>query len=133
MEYGRAACTPQSTDDRKWIWTYNIASYSQNAGSGDLAGLALVIVGILYKLNIREAGEVLPKDLGLAPILSIIIEPSSSSLRFWDAAELLKKYAIVLLTIFIIQVAIAVYVFIQVKDSNELRMNIRKSIQKNFR
>ncbi|KAJ8966208.1 hypothetical protein NQ317_001306 [Molorchus minor] len=92
-----------------------------------LAGLALVIVGILYKLNIREAGEVLPKDLGLAPILIIIgaIVFITAFLGCCGAVKestcMLTTYAIVLLTIFIIQVAIAVYVFIQVKDSNELR------------
>ncbi|KAJ8960078.1 hypothetical protein NQ318_009520, partial [Aromia moschata] len=41
-------------------------------------------------------------------------------------------YAIILLTIFIIQVAIGVYVFLQVKDTGDFRSKIRNNVQKTF-
>lgn len=38
-----------------------------------MAGLALVIIGVLIKFNISEASRILPSEFGLAPILSIVI------------------------------------------------------------
>jgi ABC-type multidrug transport system permease subunit len=38
-----------------------------------LAGLALVIIGILFKFHYSEATDALPANFGVAPILSIII------------------------------------------------------------
>ena len=49
------------------------------------------------------------------------------------ALFLLFQYAIILLVIFIIQVAIGVYAFIKInQDPQEFRMSIRNSLQKTF-
>jgi len=104
-----------------------------------LAGLGLIIVGIMYKLNIKEVTGVLPGDFGLAPILSIIIGAIVFITAFLGCCGAVKEstcmlttYAIVLLTIFIIQVAIGVYVFLQVKNENEFRAKIKANVQNTF-
>ncbi|XP_018567946.1 CD63 antigen [Anoplophora glabripennis] len=104
-----------------------------------LAGLALVIVGIVFKLNVKEVTGVLPSDLGIAPILSIIIGIIVFITAFLgccgavkESTCMLTSYAVILLTIFIVQVAIAVYLFIQVKDTREFRNTITNNVQKTF-
>lgn len=103
-----------------------------------LAGLALVIIGVMYKFN-SEATRVLPSDFGLAPILSIVIGAIvfiTASLGCCGAVKestcMLTTYAIILLTIFIIQVAIGIYAFLQIKDPNDYRRIIRKGLQDTF-
>lgn len=105
-----------------------------------LIGLALIIIGILFKLNITEATKVVPNDFGLAPILSIIIGAIIFTTAFLGCCGAVKEspcmlttYAIILLTIFIIQVAIGVYVFLQVKNENQLRSSIRHNLDKTFK
>lgn len=103
-----------------------------------LAGLALVIIGVMYKFN-SEATKVLPNDFGLAPILSIIIGAIvfiTASLGCCGAVKestcMLTTYAIILLSIFIIQLAIGIYAFLQIKDPHDFRNTIRKSYQDTF-
>lgn len=38
-----------------------------------LAGLALIIIGVMYKINFSEGIKALPADVGVAPTLSIIV------------------------------------------------------------
>lgn len=38
-----------------------------------LIGLALIIIGILFKLDITEATRLIPDNFELAPVLSIVI------------------------------------------------------------
>ncbi|XP_028138396.1 CD63 antigen isoform X1 [Diabrotica virgifera virgifera] len=104
-----------------------------------LAGLALIIIGILIKLNVSEATNVLPKDFGLAPILSIIIGSIVFITAFLGCCGAVKEstcmlttYAIILLTIFILQVAIGVYAFLQIKDKNSFNSVLTKSMQDTF-
>lgn len=106
-----------------------------------LAGLALVIIGVLYKLdyNNSDATKILPTEFGLAPILSIIVGAIVFITAFMGCCGAVKEspcmlttYAIILLTIFIIQVAIGVYAFLQIRDTDGLRRSIRDSMQKTF-
>jgi len=104
-----------------------------------LAGLALVIIGVMYKFNYNDATNVLPRDFGLAPILSIIIGAVVFITAFLGCCGAVKEspcmlttYAIILLTIFIIQVAIGVYAFLKIKDTNEFHNSIRQNLQKTF-
>ncbi|CAH1286644.1 unnamed protein product [Diabrotica balteata] len=104
-----------------------------------LAGLALIIIGILIKLNVSEATNVLPKDFGLAPILSIVIGSIVFITAFLGCCGAVKEstcmlttYAIILLTIFILQVAIGVYAFLQIKDKNSFNSVLTKSMQETF-
>ncbi|KAJ3643487.1 hypothetical protein Zmor_026195 [Zophobas morio] len=105
-----------------------------------LAGLALVIIGVLYKFNYSDATNALPSNFGVAPILSIIIGAVVFVTAFLGCCGAVKEspcmlttYAIILLVIFIIQVAIGVYAFIKInQDPQEFRMSIRNSLQKTF-
>ncbi|XP_060531345.1 CD63 antigen-like [Cylas formicarius] len=104
-----------------------------------LAGLALVIIGILFKLNITDATRVLPTDFGLAPILSIVIGAIIFITAFLGCCGAVKEspcmlttYAIVLLTIFIIQIAIGVYAFLQIQNEHQFRYTLKQQIQKTF-
>ncbi|KAG5898094.1 hypothetical protein JTB14_027451 [Gonioctena quinquepunctata] len=104
-----------------------------------LAGLALVIIGILVKFNVGEASNILPKDFGLAPILSIIIGAIVFITAFLgccgavrESTCMLTTYAIVLLTIFILQVAVGVYAFLQIKDKASFDQTIHDNVQRTF-
>nr|CAH7737086.1 unnamed protein product [Callosobruchus chinensis] len=104
-----------------------------------LAGLALVIVGILVKFNINEASSILPADFSIAPLLSIIIGAVVFITAFLGCCGAVKEstcmlttYSIILLTIFILQVAIGVYLFLQIKDTHQFKSAIRENVQKTF-
>ncbi|XP_019875684.2 CD151 antigen-like [Aethina tumida] len=104
-----------------------------------LAGLALVIIGCLYKFNYSDITKALPSDFGLAPILFIIIGAIVFITAFFgccgavrESTCMLTTYAIILLTIFIIQVAIGVYAFIQIKDTYALQKSITQNYRKTF-
>ncbi|CAH0554486.1 unnamed protein product [Brassicogethes aeneus] len=104
-----------------------------------LAGLALIIIGCLYKFHYSEASAALPSDFSLAPWLSIIIGGIVFVTAFLGCCGAVKEstcmlttYAIILLTIFIVQVAIGIYAFLQIKDTNEFRHSIRQNYQKAF-
>ncbi|CAG9759869.1 unnamed protein product [Ceutorhynchus assimilis] len=105
-----------------------------------LIGLALIIIGILFKLNITEATRVIPDNFKFAPILSIVIGTIIFITAFLGCCGAVKEspcmlttYAIILLTIFIIQVAIGVYAFLQIKNGAQLRQSIYKDVDKTFR
>ncbi|XP_044272119.1 23 kDa integral membrane protein-like isoform X1 [Tribolium madens] len=106
-----------------------------------LAGLALVIIGVLYKFNYSEATDALPSNFGVAPILSIIIGAIVFVTAFLGCCGAVKEspcmlttYAIILLVIFIIQVAIGVYAFIKInEDEAEPRSLIHESLAKTFK
>ncbi|XP_057655805.1 CD63 antigen-like [Diorhabda carinulata] len=104
-----------------------------------LAGLALVIIGILIKFNVSDATRVLPADFGLAPILCIIIGAIVFITAFLgccgavrESTCMLTTYAIILLTIFIVQVAIGVYAFLQIKDQNSFYSALKTNMEKTF-
>ncbi|CAG9858845.1 unnamed protein product [Phyllotreta striolata] len=104
-----------------------------------LAGLALIIIGILVKFNVSEATKILPSDFGLAPLLSIIIGAIVFVTAFLGCCGAVKEstcmlttYAIILLTIFILQVAIGVYAFLQIRDKTSFNQAIEDNVQKTF-
>ncbi|ENN74342.1 23 kDa integral membrane protein [Dendroctonus ponderosae] len=104
-----------------------------------LIGLALIILGILFKLNITEVTRVIPDNFKIAPILSIVIGSVIFITAFLGCCGAVKEspcmlttYSIVLLTIFIIQVAIGVYAFLQIKNEGQLRQTISININRTF-
>ncbi|RZC37532.1 Tetraspannin domain containing protein, partial [Asbolus verrucosus] len=104
-----------------------------------LAGLALVTLGVLYKVKFNDAIDALPPELGIAPVLSIIIGIVVFVTAFFGCCGAVKEspcmlttYSIILLTIFIVQVALGVYAFIQIKDERGLRDNIHKFLSNTF-
>ncbi|XP_030758850.1 CD63 antigen-like [Sitophilus oryzae] len=104
-----------------------------------LIGLGLVIVGILFKLNIAEVTRLIPGDLGIAPILSIVLGAIVFITAFLgccgavrESSCMLTTYSIILITIFIIQVAIGVYAYLQIKNENQLRSTIRNKVDSTF-
>ncbi|XP_066254935.1 23 kDa integral membrane protein-like [Euwallacea similis] len=105
-----------------------------------LIGLALIIIGILFKLNITEVTRVIPDNFEIAPILSIVIGAIIFVTAFLGCCGAVKEspcmlttYAFVLLTIFIIQVAIGVYAFLQIKNEGQLRQSIHQNVDRVFK
>jgi CD63 antigen len=105
-----------------------------------LAGLALVIIGILFKFHYSEATDALPANFGVAPILSIIIGAIVFVTAFCGCCGAVKEspcmlttYAIILLVIFIVQVAIGVYAFIKInQDEQGFRRSVHDTLAKTF-
>ena len=104
-----------------------------------LAGLTLIIIGVVYKLNLKNAINTLPSDFGMAPTLLIIVGAVVFITAFLGCCGAVKEstcmlttYAIILLTIFIIQVALGVYAFLQLKD-NDQRVKINEGLDTTFR
>jgi len=93
-----------------------------------LAAIAFIAVGIVFKLDIDEFTTVLEKldvKFSLAPMLMIIVGCIVFVIAFFgccgairESSCMLTTYAIILLTLFILQVALGVYAFIQFKDSD---------------
>lgn len=105
-----------------------------------LAGLALLIIGVLFKLSIDDYTEVIKNEeenLALAPILLIVIGSIIFVIAFFgccgairESTCMLTTYAIVLLILFILQLAIGIYAFLQFKDdSKEFRNVLTRELQ----
>ncbi|CAG9822000.1 unnamed protein product, partial [Phaedon cochleariae] len=104
-----------------------------------LAGLGFVIIGILVKFNVGQATNILPTDFSLAPILSIIIGAIVFITAFLGCCGAVKEstcmlttYAIVLLTIFILQLAVGIYAFLQIRDKPTFNQAIHDNVEKTF-
>lgn len=104
-----------------------------------LAGLVLIIVGVLYKIKLSEATKALPSDFGLAPVLCIVVGSVVFVTAFLGCCGAIKEspcmlttFAIILLTIFIVQVAIAVYAFLKIKDKATFEADINKGLNEVF-
>jgi len=105
-----------------------------------LAGLALIVVGVLIKLQVSKIDEVLPRDFAWAPILSIVVGAIVFITAFLGCCGAVKEspcmlttFAIILLTIFIIQVAIGVYAFLQIRSTDELKKKESTALTDAFR
>lgn len=94
-----------------------------------LGAIAFIAIGVIFKLEIDSYTKSLDKvDLhfGLAPTLMIIVGAVVLIISFFGCCGAIKEstcmlttYAIILLTLFILQVALGVYAFLQFKNPNE--------------
>ncbi|CAH1115550.1 unnamed protein product [Psylliodes chrysocephalus] len=107
-----------------------------------LGGLALVIVGVLYKLNLDDYTNALPSDyqaINWAPTLTIVVGSIIFVIAFLgccgairESTCLLTTYAVILLVIFLLQIAVGVFVFLEIKDKNDFKVKIDNSITQLF-
>ncbi|XP_017779169.1 PREDICTED: tetraspanin-9-like [Nicrophorus vespilloides] len=105
-----------------------------------LAGLALLIVGILFKLDFNDiAGALEDSPFGVAPVLMIVIGAIIFVIAFFGCCGAIKEnscmltsYSVVLLVIFILQIALGVYVFLSIKNESDLKDSITKDLNKSL-
>lgn len=64
-----------------------------------LAGLGMVIVGVMYKFNYSDATKVLPSEFAIAPILSIIIGAIVFVTAFLGCCGAVKESSCMLTTV----------------------------------
>ncbi|KAL3268487.1 hypothetical protein HHI36_007598, partial [Cryptolaemus montrouzieri] len=104
-----------------------------------LAGLALITLGVIFKFNYLQniSQDGIPQEFNVAPVLTIIVGAIVFITAFFgccgairESTCMLTTYAIILLSIFIIQVAIGVFAFIQVKNTSDFKQQIQKGLQK---
>ncbi|XP_044754487.1 CD63 antigen-like [Coccinella septempunctata] len=104
-----------------------------------LAGLALVVIGVVFKFNYLKQVSVdgVPTEFGVAPVLTIVVGAIVFITAFFgccgairESTCMLTTYAVILLSIFIIQVAIGVFAFLQVKDTADYKQNLEKGFRK---
>ncbi|KAF5278428.1 hypothetical protein FQA39_LY05917 [Lamprigera yunnana] len=94
----------------------------------ELAGIAFITVGTIYTLNIESLTVTLDRTgitFSLAPALLLTVGIVIFVISFFgccgaikESSCLLVTYAIILLLLFFVQIAIGVYAFVQFKDSN---------------
>jgi len=109
-----------------------------------LAGIAFIAIGVIFKLDIEDFTAALNKteiNFSLAPTLLIIVGSIVFVISFFgccgavrESTCMLTTYAIILLTLFLLQVALGVYAFIQFKDSdagikNEIHEELKKTLE----
>jgi CD63 antigen len=105
-----------------------------------LSGLALLVLGALYFFKVGDFQPALEHSpIGVAPILLIILGAIVFVIAFFgccgairESSCMLTTYAIILLVIFIIQVALGVYVYLQIKDENDFKNILRKDLRVTF-
>ncbi|XP_050517698.1 23 kDa integral membrane protein isoform X2 [Diabrotica virgifera virgifera] len=107
-----------------------------------LGGLALIVVGVLYKLNINDFTEAIPDEyssIGVAPILTIVVGSIIFVIAFFgccgairESPCLLTTYGVILLVIFLLQIAVGVFAFIEIKDKDNFKTQVNKQLDRLF-
>lgn len=141
---------------------YTTSSALIDFSSLQIAGLAILGVGILLKLKNNDISTFIPDKyhLDLPPLLLIIIGSIIFITAFFGCCGAIKEstcmlttvktcisnrvkelsfyrgflfqFAIILLTLLIVQVAIAAYAFLQIGDTQDLKSSVKQAIQKSF-
>ncbi|KAJ8917822.1 hypothetical protein NQ315_010731 [Exocentrus adspersus] len=103
-----------------------------------LAGLALIVIGVLYKLDLNDYTSAIPdnyQSIGWAPTLTIAIGSVIFIIAFFgccgairESPCLLLTYAVILLVIFLAQIAIGVFAFLQIKDKDNFKDEVTRSL-----
>ncbi|KAK4875677.1 hypothetical protein RN001_012099 [Aquatica leii] len=105
----------------------------------ELAGIAFITIGAVYLLDIEAFTITLNKTgipFSLAPALLLTVGIVIFVIAFFGCCGAIKEsscllitYAIILLILFLLQVAIGIYAFIQFKDSNNVdRISIEQGL-----
>ncbi|CAG9822011.1 unnamed protein product [Phaedon cochleariae] len=107
-----------------------------------LGGLALIIVGVLYKLNINDYLDAIPNDfqnIGLAPTFTIVVGSVIFVIAFFgccgairESPCLLTTYSVILLVIFLLQIAVGVFAFLEIKDDATLKSKVDQTLTNLF-
>ncbi|XP_022918281.1 CD63 antigen-like isoform X1 [Onthophagus taurus] len=96
-----------------------------------LLGLAMLVVGIIFQLNISDITESIPDEystISYIPILMIVVGSIVFVIAFFGCCGAVKEstcmlttYAVILLIILVIQVAFGTLAFLQTKNTDDLR------------
>ncbi|KAK9877356.1 hypothetical protein WA026_017753 [Henosepilachna vigintioctopunctata] len=109
--------------------------------SKHLAGLAMIILGCVFKFSFMSkiSNDAIPPAYGVAPIITIVVGAVVFITAFFgccgavrESTCMLTTYAVILLSIFIIQIAIGVFAFLQLKDSTDFHRDLEKGLRKPF-
>ncbi|XP_033225016.1 CD63 antigen-like isoform X2 [Belonocnema kinseyi] len=102
-----------------------------------VCGLAIVTVGVIFHLQVKDVSDAL-KDQGIPPAIPIgliVIGAVIFLIAFFgccgairDSHCMVVTFAVFLLAILIIQVAIAVYAYMQKIDSNKIQNTYRNDV-----
>lgn len=101
-----------------------------------LCGLAILIVGVLMHVNISNYKEAVEENISFPSVTFIVIGSIIFVIAFFGCCGAIREshcmtitFASFLLTIFIIQIAVAIYAFVVFKDSN---INVKNSYSELF-
>ncbi|CAH1989784.1 unnamed protein product [Acanthoscelides obtectus] len=107
-----------------------------------LAGLGILATGVLYKLNFNNVTDAIPsdyQDIGFAPVLSIIIGSIIFVIAFMgcfgtvrESTCLLNWYSIILLVIFLCQIAIGVFAFLEIRNEDSFKSAVKGQLLLSF-
>ncbi|XP_008198179.1 CD63 antigen [Tribolium castaneum] len=107
-----------------------------------LVGAALITLGSLYLANLNDITKAIPDPydhFNLIPILTIVIGSIIFLISFFGCCGacrnspcLLSTYAVILLIIFIAQIAIGVFAFLEIKNTDDLGKEVNKTIDEVF-
>ncbi|EFA09730.1 leukocyte surface antigen CD53-like [Tribolium castaneum] len=106
-----------------------------------IAGAGLLALGILLKLKNNDIQNFIPDKyhLSLPPVLLIIIGSIIFVTAFFgccgairESTCMLTTFAIILLTLLIIQIAIGAYAFLQVGDTADMKASVTQMVEKSF-
>ncbi|KAG5875667.1 hypothetical protein JTB14_021837 [Gonioctena quinquepunctata] len=107
-----------------------------------LGGLSLLLTGLVYKLNIDAIGDAIPKEdqnIRLVPTLTIIVGAIVFVIAFFgccgairESPCMLTTYAVILLTIFLLQIAVGIYAFLEIKDQDVFKAKVKNTLTSLF-
>lgn len=102
-----------------------------------LCGLALLIIGILIHLSLKEATEVVEGNITFPTIGLIVIGAIIFTVAFFGCCGAIREshcmivtFAVFLLTILVIQLAVGIFAFVQLKGQED--KSVRESLTKTF-
>ncbi|EFN79119.1 CD63 antigen [Harpegnathos saltator] len=99
-----------------------------------LCGLAILIVGVIVHLQLTHYAEAVKENVMFPSITLIVIGSIIFIIAFFGCCGAIREshcmtvtFASLLLAILIIQVAVAIYAFVALKNSDDLAISIRKT------
>ncbi|XP_044260399.1 CD63 antigen-like [Tribolium madens] len=107
-----------------------------------LVGAALITIGSIYLANFTDVTKAIPdpyNHFNLIPILTIVTGSIIFVISFFGCCGacrnspcLLSTYAVILLIIFIAQIALGVFAFLEIKNKDDLSKEVNKTIDELF-
>ncbi|GLV41921.1 Tetraspanin 39D [Carabus blaptoides fortunei] len=104
-----------------------------------LAGLALIGIGTLFFVKLETYDKVVVEQFKIAPTLMLIVGVVVFIIAFFGCCGVCREsycmlvtYAVLLLTIFALQLAIGIYAYVQVKEDGDVRPLVERSLESAF-
>ncbi|XP_032671591.1 CD63 antigen-like [Odontomachus brunneus] len=99
-----------------------------------LCGLAILIVGVIAHLKLTHYADAIQENVTFPSITLIVIGSIIFVIAFFGCCGAIREshcmtvtFACMLLTILIIQVAVAIYAFVVLRNSDDIGVSIRKA------